>query len=44
MEKKNKLKKSFSFLRQMDLKMLQNFASVKNRILVIGTQWVNKKS
>ena len=40
---KKKFRKYFSFLRQMDLKILHKFAYVKKRVLVIGSKWINKK-
>ena len=43
-ENAKKMRKYFPFLRYFDLKMLQKVASVKKRILVVGSQWVNKQS
>ena len=37
------IKKYFWFLRKQGLKMLLYIASIKKRILVIGSQWVNKQ-
>ena len=42
MQKKKKIRKYFSFLRQLHLKKLQHIATVKKRLLIIGSQCVNK--
>ena len=39
-----KMRYYFLFLRYLPLKILQEIASVKKRILVIDSQWVTKMS
>ena len=39
-----KFAKYFWFLMYLHVKMLLEIVSLKKRILIIGSQWVNKKS
>ena len=41
---RKKMRYYFFLLRYLALKILQEIASVKKRILVIGSQWVKKMS
>ena len=41
---KKKFRKSFFFLRYLHLRLLLQIVSIDTRILVLGSQWINKES
>ena len=41
---RKKIRKYFLFFRYLHLKILLEIVSIKKKILLIGSQWVNKQS